>query len=187
MIVIAIAIAGLAFEQETVEVLGDTGTQAITSRLKDADRPREGHLRRCFVSALWCSRRWASSSTEARHEHRLASCLFVPFLVRRPGYDENSQSAPHRFLRWRSELADAGIIRLGKDGSSSGSLAASVANHRETAKGSLPRLSGRAPAQSSKGGRSILCRCRLGRKESVYGFNLLRRARRDASAGHLYK
>jgi hypothetical protein len=42
LIVIAIAIAGLAFEQETVEVLGDTGTQAITSRLKDADRPREG-------------------------------------------------------------------------------------------------------------------------------------------------
>jgi membrane protein len=51
LIVIAIAIAGLAFEQETVEaqvfgalkgLLGDTGTQAITSRLKDADRPREG-------------------------------------------------------------------------------------------------------------------------------------------------
>ena len=53
LIVIAIAIAGLAFEQEAVQVqvfgalkglLGDTGTQAVTSMLKDADRPREGIL-----------------------------------------------------------------------------------------------------------------------------------------------
>jgi len=69
LIVIAVAIAGLAFGQEAVKgevaasikgMLGDAGAVAVQAMLADASRPRQGILAAVWVSELLFLRRSAS-------------------------------------------------------------------------------------------------------------------------------